>query len=105
MAKLAVDFVESTSDTWEHFKFKQEGMRGFTLPGAYLPEFVEALERPEDPEPFYMFFDYSVLNTKAGTTVCKSTKVVPLLQLSAEQRAKLVAHLRTTYAHLISIYR
>jgi hypothetical protein len=105
MAKLEIDFVDVTDDVYEHFLFRQEGMKGMKLPGAWLPEFVEALERPNDPERFCFFQNYFVLNNKNGSTISISTKSEPLLQLSAEQRAKLIAHLRSTYAALISVYR
>lgn len=80
-------------------------MRGIKIPGAYLPEFVEALERPNDSERFCCFYDYFVQNDKRGTTITVSTVASPLLQLSADQRAKLIVLFRTTYAALISIYR
>ena len=105
MSKLEIDFVDATDTTWEHFVLRQEGMRGMKLPGCWLPEFVEALERPNDSERFCIFNNYFVLNTKAGSTISISTRDAPLLQLSTEQRAKLIAHLRSTHAALISVYR
>lgn len=105
MAKLEIHFSDATDDEWEYFYFKQEGMTGLRLPGAYLPEFVEALERPNDSEVFYFWQNRSVLNTKLGSTISISTMQAPLLQLSADQRAKLIAHLRSAYAALIKTYR
>lgn len=105
MAKLEIDFVDATDVSWEHFLFRQEGMSGMKLPGCWLPEFVEALESQHNTERFCIFNNYFVLNTPAGSTISISTSESPLLQLSAEQRAKLIAHLRSTYAALISVYR
>lgn len=105
MSKLEIDFIEATDKVYEHFLFRQEGMTGMKLPGAWLPEFIEALERPNDPEKFCIYQNYFVLNSKSGSTISISTKAAPLLQLSSEQRAKLIAHLRSTYAALISVYR
>lgn len=105
MAKLEIDFVEATDKVYEHFFFRQEGMTGMKLHGCWLPEFVEGLERANDSEKFCMFQNYFVLNNKNGSTISISSKPAPLLQLSSEQRAKLIAHLRSTYADLISIYR
>lgn len=105
MTKLEVIFRDETDDTWEHFLLKQEGMPGMKLPGCWLPEFVEALEMPNDSERLCMFENYFVLNTAHGSTISISTRSSPLLQLSTEQRAKLIAHLRSTYAALISVYR
>lgn len=105
MAKLEIDFVDATDKVWEHFILRQEGMTGMKLPACWLPEFIEALERHNDPEKFCIFDNYFVLNSKNESTISISTKAAPLLQLSSEQRAKLIAHLRSTYAALISIYR
>lgn len=105
MSKLTVDYVPATDDVWEHFLLRQEGMRGLKIPGAYLPEFVEALEKPNNPDRFCCFYDYFVLNDKRGTTVSVYTREAPLLQLTPDHRAKLIALFRTTYASLISVYR
>lgn len=105
MSALTIDFVEATDAVYEYFLFRQEGMPGMKLHGCWLPEFVEALERPNDTEKFCIYNNYFMLNTKNGSTISISTKQAPLLQLSAEQRAKLIAHLRSTYAALISVYR
>lgn len=85
--------------------FRQEGMVGLRLPGCWLPEFVEALEKSNDSESFCVYKNIMCLNNRHGTTISVHARVVPLLQLSTEQRAKLIAHLRSTYAVLISVYR
>lgn len=105
MTRLEIHHIDTTADKWEHFVFKQEGMPGLNFPGAYLPEFIEGLERPNDSGIFYFWQNYSVLNNKLGSTISISTMQTPLLQLSADQRAKLIAHLKSAYAALIKTYR
>lgn len=104
MARLEIDFVDSTDKHWEHFRFRQEGMRGLTLLGCWLPEFVESLENPSFEE-FCVFNQYMVKHNKYSTVIREYASQTTLLQLSSEQRAKLIAHLRSTYASLISVYR
>lgn len=55
MSKLEIDFFEDAPDSWAHLKFRQEGMRGFRLPLSYLPEFIDALENLDNPQPFLFF--------------------------------------------------
>lgn len=105
MPRLEIDFVDATDHTYEHLIFRQEGMPGLRLSGCWLPEFVEGLEKANDPEAHCMFQNYFVLNNKLGSTVSISSRASPLLQLSPDQRDKLIVHLRASYAALISIYR
>lgn len=105
MARLEIDFVDSTDRTYEHLIFRQEGMRGMKLPCCWLPEFIEGLERPNDPEAFCIYHKYFVLNSKHTSKISVYANDEPLLQLSSDQRAKLIAHLKSTYAELISVYR
>lgn len=103
--KLEIDFIDATDSTWEHFRFRQEGMLGMKLPGAYLPEFVEALENSSEINKFCIYENFFIAHDRSGATVTISTKPLPLLQLSIDQRAKLIAHLRSAHAALISVYR
>lgn len=101
MAKLEIDFHEATDDEWEYFLFRQAGHLGYKLPGCWLPEFVEALEAPDRLERYVMYNTFGVVKHKGTATVSCSSKKAPLLQLDAGQCAKLVVHLKTTYAALL----
>lgn len=95
--RLEIDYVAETDSSWALLRFRQEGLRGFVLPMAYLPEFVEALEYGGSDE-FYFWMNYGVRHTATSTTLRVSTDDQPLLQIDRRQCAKLVAHLRQTYA-------
>lgn len=98
MSKLEIDFIDDTQDTWAHLIFRQEGMKGFRLPLSYLPEFVDALEKPRNSEPFYFLYNYSVHHSRSSCTLSVSTRPTPLLQIDAGQKTKLIAHLKERYA-------
>jgi len=98
MSKLEIDFFEDAPDSWAHLKFRQEGMRGFRLPLSYLPEFIDALENPDNPQPFYFLYNYCVHHTRSSCTLSVSTIPTPLLHIDSVQKNKLVVHLRERYA-------
>lgn len=101
MAKLEIDFIEATSTRYEQIHFKQAGLVGLKLRGCWLPEFLVALEQTDNTEPSCMFQDYWVLRNKAGAVVRKTSIASPLLSLDAGQCDRLVAHLKSTYPHLL----
>jgi hypothetical protein len=101
MSRLEIKFVETTDSVWEHLVFKQEGMAGFTLQGAYLPEFVEALENNKNKDTFYFWENYSITHTGSKTELRIYPKTAPLLVLDEGQRAKLIVHLKTEYASML----
>lgn len=96
--RLEIDFLEETATSCAYLHFHQDGTPGLKLPLACLPELVEALERPGDSQVFYFWQTFGVRTTRSTCSVHKYAIDKPLLQLSNEQRAKLVAHLRATYA-------
>lgn len=99
--KLEIDVKSEDDEMFVRFHFRQEGMPGMRLLGCWLREFVEALEKPFNPERVCVYQDYHVVNTKLKTEVFKSSIETPLLSIDAGQRAKLIAHLKSTYAALL----
>lgn len=93
MAKLTIDFKPDNL----HLVFRQEGRKGFALPLAWLPEFLEAFEKPSEFEVVYFWTNYGVRRDKKSATLVLSTQETPLLHLDAEQIPKLIASLRERF--------
>lgn len=98
---LEIDFREAADTRYEQLHFKQAGMHGMKLPGCWLPEFVQALERAPDSYRICIYQDYWLEQKKSGSTFYKSSIDTPLLSIDAGQRDKLLAHLKATYAALL----
>lgn len=98
---LEIDFREASSTQYEQLHFRQEGLLGFKLPGCWLGDFVKCLEMPHDLGVIFIYQDYSLVNTKQGTIVYKSSITSPILSIDAGQRDKLLVHLKSAYAALL----
>lgn len=96
--KLLIDFTDEDSTTHAYLTFKQEGRKGLKLPLAYLAEMLNSLETVDNSETSYFWKNYGVVVSRRVYSILISTQEVPLLQLTADQRAKLVVHLKSTYA-------
>jgi hypothetical protein len=96
VAKLELDFVDDSDTRWAHIIFRQEGMRGFTLPLSWLPEFLHGLESRNN-EAFCIYKNYLVHSTRSSCKLFVSTIADPLLHLDEGQRMKLIAHLKEHY--------
>lgn len=95
MAKLEIDYIAETDNSWAFLRFRQEGLKGFVLPISYLPEMLLALENTADS---YFWMNYGVEHQGSTIALSISTSDRPLLQIDKGQCAKLVAHLRQEYA-------
>jgi len=76
-------------------------MRGFKLYLTWLPEFLEGLESPNDPNGVCIFKNYHVRNTRTSCTLSISSLEDPLLHLDAGQKTKLIQHLKDQYAYYL----
>jgi len=97
---LEIECKGEDDDLFIRFHFKQAGMPGMRLPGCWLREFVECLAITPDSSKICIYQDYHVVNTPRGSTLHKSSIETPLLSIDKEQRAKLIVHLKSTYAAL-----
>lgn len=98
---LEIDFKDATDTQYEQFHFRQAGLPGMKLPGCWLFDFVKCLEMSPDLGKICVYQDYWIENKKTGSEVRKSSIGTPLLSIDAGQRAKLIAHLKSTYAALL----
>lgn len=95
--RLSVDFIPEDDMRCAQLHLHQEGFAGFKLPLPFLPELLQVLENPQDSEVLYFWQNCGVRHTRKGCTFHVSTIGQPLLQLSTEQCAKLVALFKSTY--------
>lgn len=98
---LELDFKEATDTRYEQLHFRQAGLPGLKLPGCWLADFVKSLEMSPDDSKIFIYQDYFVINSKTESTVHKSSIATPILLIDAGQRAKLLAHIKSTFASLL----
>ena len=98
---LEIDFREATDTRYEQLHFRQEGLKGFKLPGCWLYDFVKCLEMPRNIGKIVIYQDYWLEATKKDTTIHKSSIDLPILSIDVGQHDRLLTHLKQTYPTLL----
>lgn len=99
--KIHITLIPDSDSFWQHLQFRQEGFPGLNLQIDFLSEFIKALEDTTLDTFVCHRSDYGFIHSKTKSVYVKYANRVPLLQLSADQRARLIAYLRETYKEVL----